>query len=223
MVRIIQIPILNTLVSTFIIPSWFSITTITSHRICMKGWDSQKPRRFRHIFLDAEGTIYVPRAGRSRWEFWANPSPEAAVDFFELDSGVKEALGTLRERADTMCIVSWNTKPILDAMLDKHGLRGFFDDVLLNGDKGRRIKSYLRKHGLRPEDSVMVGDTPVLDLYPVRREGIDAVLVDRDYNKFARAERIKGVGDLPGWLKSADLDMMLSQGGARNATLDEYT
>lgn len=188
----------------------------------MKGWE-RRPRRFRHIFLDAEGTLYVPRAGRSRWEFWADPSPEAAVNFFELDSGVKEALSTLRERADTMCIVSLNTKPILDAMLEKHGLRNYFDAVLLSRNKGQTIREYLRKHGLKREESVMVGDTPVLDLYPVKRHGIDAVLVDRDYNRFARAERIRGVGDLPGWLESADLDLMLNRDDARNATLDEFT
>ena len=188
----------------------------------MKGWDAPRPKRFRHLFLDAEGTLYVPKGRRSRWEFWADPSPEAALDFFELDAGVKEALRSLRSQVDTMCIVSRNTEPILKAVLGRYGLSELFDDILLNGDKGKKIARYLRERGLRKEESIMVGDMPTLDLYPVRRAGIDAVLVDRDYNRFAKAERIRGIGDLPVWLKMADLDYQMSRDIGRNATLDEY-
>lgn len=182
--------------------------------------DAQMNRRFRHVFLDAEGTLYVPPRGRTTWEFWADPSAELARDFFELDEGVAEALASIRGRADTLCIASRNTKPILDALLDDFGIRDFFDDILLNGNKGKQIASYLYQRGFDRRDAVMVGDTPVLDLYPVRKAGIEAILVDRPYNRWADAERIRGVGELPSWLRIADLAEV--RPGSRNSTLDDF-
>ncbi len=180
------------------------------------------PRRFRHIFLDAEGTLYVPKGRRSQWEFWADPSPQAALDFFELDKGANEALLQLRGRVDTLCLVSRNTRPILSAILAKYGLEDRFDDVLLNGDKGKKIEQYLAERGLRKQDSVMVGDMPDLDLYPVRRAGIEAVLVDRWYNRSARAERIGGLSELPAWLRVADIAEGMVRRRVRIASLDEF-
>lgn len=184
--------------------------------------DAHKPRKFRHVFLDAEGTLYVPKNGKSRWEFWANPSPEAAVDFFEIDRGVKESLQKLRSQVDTLCLVSKNPENILWALLDKFGIRDMFDDIMLNGDKGKQIAQYLSIRGLRRDESVMVGDMPSLDLYPVRRMGIEAVLVDRVYNSWAKAPRIRGVSDLPCWLRIADLAEEMGHHRAYTASLDDF-
>ena len=188
----------------------------------MEQGDGCKPRKFKHIFLDAEGTLYVPKGGRSRWVFWADPTPEAALEFFELDDGVYEALHQLRSQADTICLVSRNTEDILSVLLKKFGIGDFFDKIMLNGDKGKQIERYLRQNGLKKGESLMVGDMPSLDLYPVKRVGIEAVLVDREYNTWAKAERIKGLSDLPSWLKIADLVDDMERNRCRNATLDEF-
>jgi FMN phosphatase YigB (HAD superfamily) len=188
----------------------------------MNQRDAHQVRRFKHVFLDAEGTLYVPRRGRSRWEFWANPSPEAALEFFELDKGVKEALEELRERVDTLCVVSKNPAEILDALLVRFGIRHLFDEIMLNDNKGKLIASYLYRKGLRREDSVMVGDMPTLDLFPVRKLGIEAVLVDRSYNGWAKAERIRGVFELPSWLKIADLAEQMHLNRPFVASLDDF-
>jgi phosphoglycolate phosphatase-like HAD superfamily hydrolase len=188
----------------------------------MNERSKDRPRRYRHIFLDAEGTLYVPKNGRSRWYFWARPTPEDAVEFFELDRGVIQALERLRSDADTLCLVSLNTEPVLNAVLDHFGLRRFFDAIMVNGDKGKRISRFLNERGLNKEDSLMVGDTPSLDLYPVQKAGINAILVDRDYNRNVRAERIKGIFELPAWLRLADIVEDIANEKARIATLDEY-
>jgi len=182
--------------------------------------DAHMSRRFKHVFLDAEGTLYIPRGGKSTWEFWADPSPRHAREFFELDEGVAEALSSLRCRVDSLCIASRNTKPILDALLDDFGIRDFFDEVLLNGNKGKQISKYLAERGYDRKDAVMVGDTPVLDLYPVRKAGVEAILVDRPYNRMVDAERIKGVRELPSWLRIADLAEHRTE--SRNSTLDDF-
>lgn len=184
--------------------------------------DQEKSHRFKHVFLDAEGTLYVPKKGKMAWEFWTNPSPEAALDFFELDVGVREALEALRRQVDTLCIVSRNPEDVLFTLLDRFGIRSYFDEVMLNGDKGAHILEFLYKRGLSRRDALMVGDLPRLDLYPARRAGVEAIIIDRFYNQGVDAERIKGVRELPAWLKIADLAE--DEGSARPyvASLDDF-
>lgn len=181
-----------------------------------------KQRRFKHVFLDAEGTLYVPRQGRSRWEFWTDPSPELALEFFELDEGVVEALARVRARSDTLCVVSRNSSEILYALLDKFGIRGYFDEVLLNGNKGRNISKFLSRRGLSKDEAVMVGDMPRLDVFPVKEHGIEAILVDRVYNRYADAERIAGLKDLPAWLRLADVAEGLGKRTVRMSRLEDF-
>ncbi len=178
--------------------------------------------KFRHVFLDAEGTLYVPRHGRSRWEFWADPSPELALEFFELDEGVKEALDALRGEVDTLCLASRNTDDILSALLDKFGIREYFDAILLNGDKGKNIVRYLSERGLDRDEAVMVGDMPRLDIFPVKSKGVEAVLVDRVYNRGVDAERISGVKDLPAWLRIAGYAESFGKKRARLSKLEDF-
>lgn len=183
---------------------------------------SGKHRRFKHVFLDAEGTLYVPKNGRSRWEFWMDPTPELALEFFELDEGAMEALVWLRARSETLCLASRNSPEILYALLDKFGIRGFFDCILLNGNKGRNISRYLSRRGLSKDEAVMVGDMPRLDLFPVKEHGIEAILVDRVYNRYADAERIAGLKDLPAWLRVADVAEGMGKKVVRTPRLEEF-
>jgi phosphoglycolate phosphatase-like HAD superfamily hydrolase len=204
------------------IPYLHPFTIAGALRLTMEGGVSPPARRFKHIFLDAEGTLYVPKDGRSRWAFWSRPSPAEAVEFFKLDDGVVDALERLRSEAETVCVVSLNSEPVLDAILDHFDIRRFFDDVMVNGDKGKRISQYLERNCLDKSDAVMVGDTPSLDLYPVLRAGIHSLLVDRVYNRWARAERIRGLSELPTWLRMADIAESMVSNRARIATLDEF-
>ncbi len=184
--------------------------------------ETRMSHKFKHVFLDAEGTLYVPKHGRSRWEFWADPSPERAVEFFELDEGVYDALVKIRMRVETLCLVSLNHSDVLEALLDEFGIRHLFDAVLLNGDKGQRIADYLDRRGFSRNEAVMVGDMPGLDLYPVRAVGIESILVNRGYNRTARAERISGVAELPAWLRVADLAEGFVVQRFKVATLDDF-
>ena len=188
----------------------------------MKQMDGQKPKKFRHLFLDAEGTLYIPKNGRPHWEFWADPTPEAAVEFYELDKGVKETLESLKDQMDSICLVSHNPESILMAVLEKFGIRHLFDEVMINGDKGKQIVEYLIRNGYRRENALMIGDTPKLDLFPVRRMGIESILVDRSYNFWADAERIKSLADLPTWLKIAEIAEEIGNVRPYVASLDDF-
>ncbi len=186
------------------------------------GAENRPPKKYKHVFLDAEGTIYVPRKGHTQYEFWAGEhTPEEALGFFELDAGAAEAIREIKGEAETLCLVSLNPKPVLDALLQKFGIREFFDEIMINDDKGRLIKDYLRRNNMRPDQAIMVGDMPRVDLYPVKRVGVDSILVDRYYNQGIPAERIRGLSELPAWLRIADLVESMSP-SARVKPLDEF-
>jgi FMN phosphatase YigB (HAD superfamily) len=172
----------------------------------LMGTETKPTKKFRHVFLDAEGTIYVPRKGHTQYEFWAGEhTPEKAMEIFELDEGAAEAIRELRREVDTLCLVSLNPQPVLDALLQKFGIKDAFDEIMLNGNKGQLIREYLRKHNLRTDQAIMVGDMPRIDLYPVKSVGIESLLIDRYYNQGVAAERIHGLAELPMWLRIADL------------------
>jgi len=82
--------------------------------------------------------LYVPKNAKPHWSSGLTPSPDAAVEFYELDKGVLETLEALRGQMDSICLVSHNPEPILSALLEKFNIRHFFDENLLNGDKGSR-------------------------------------------------------------------------------------
>jgi len=174
------------------------------------------------MFFDAEGTLYVPRGRAKAWEFWSNPSPELAVEFFRLDHGVRESLEHLRSHAETMSVVSYNREDVLDELLQQNGIRDMFDEIMLNEDKGKLIRSFLSRRGLPRESALMVGDTPEMDIGPVKRAGIEAVLVDRPYNRRAVAERIRGLSELPAWLSRADSGENVVFHPPRISTLDQF-
>jgi|GEM_PF-1467040 len=179
-------------------------------------------KKFKHVFLDAEGTIYVPRKGHTQYEFWAgDATPEKALEIFELDAGAAEAIRELRKHAETLCVVSLNPAPVLEALLQQFGIRDAFDEVMLNGNKGHLIRDFLRKHNFRTDQAIMVGDMPKIDLWPVRKAGIECVLVDRYYNQGVSAERIRGISELPSWLRIADLAEEISP-PPRVKPLDEF-
>lgn len=152
----------------------------------------------RVVFFDAEGTLWVPRPGRTFADFWAEPTNARARHVFELAPDCLETLDALRAANVRLVVVSKHNEAILPGLLELFGLAGHFDDVLINGDKGHRIRDWLRAHRMTAGSAVMVGDRMDLDILPARREGVRALLVDMEYNQGERAERIDGLGQLVG-------------------------
>lgn len=160
-------------------------------------------RRLTHVFFDAEGTLWVPRPGRSFAEFWDDPDPARAVEIFEPTPHLAETLDALQRRGLRLVVVSLHDVHVLPRLLQGFGIADRFDDVLVNGHKGARILQWLADHGLGPENAVMVGDRPDLDIDPVEAFGVPAVLLDREYNRDADAVRIHDLRDLVGLLAFA--------------------
>jgi FMN phosphatase YigB (HAD superfamily) len=151
------------------------------------------------LFLDAEGTLYVPRPGRKPRDFWAQRphTVERALEVFQAEPGIRPVLARLRTLGCTLCVVSRHKRNLLLDILRALDLYDYFDRILVDEDKGLAIRTFLEVRGLSREAALMVGDTPWLDIDPPEAQGIRALLVERPYNRFRGYETLASLQDLP--------------------------
>jgi FMN phosphatase YigB (HAD superfamily) len=129
-------------------------------------------------------------------EFWQHPTRERAREIFQTAPGAHELLQTLRDQGVKRVVLSRHDERILPGLMEEFHLSRLFDDVLINGDKGERAMQWLKENGLSTADAVMIGDREDLDILPMQRVGIHAVLIDRPYNQQIAAPRVKSLQGL---------------------------
>lgn len=135
------------------------------------------------IFFDAEGTLWIPQAGRTLKEFWERPTREHARIVFQPAPGIHQALARLSAAGCRLVVLSRHDPQLLPSLLEEFKVAVFFEDVLVNGDKGERAALWLHKQGIAHGDALMVGDRQDLDIDPLKRVRIPALLVDRPDNQ----------------------------------------
>lgn len=149
-----------------------------------------------HIFFDAEGTLYVTNEGKDYNDFWnGEHTLERALEFFHLDEGMIEFLTYLKRSGYVLYVVSKHIDELLLGLLEYFGITDFFNEIMINGDKGQRINDYISRRNISPEECVMFGDHFDLDIDPVIRVGVDAILVSREYNRNVDAFRVDRIHD----------------------------
>ncbi|MFQ5910676.1 MAG: HAD family hydrolase [Thermoplasmata archaeon] len=155
---------------------------------------SEKPL---HIFFDAEGTLYHPRNGKTSRDFWSNGerTVKRAKEYFELDPEVPALLRALRNRGHRLHILSRNVKDVLRPLVSHFNIGPYFDSVAIEDNKAKYLVEFKHREGLEKEHIVMIGDTWSLDVRPVQRQGIRAILLDRE-GKSTVANRIGDLGDV---------------------------
>jgi putative hydrolase of the HAD superfamily len=121
---------------------------------------------------------------------------EDVAPVLERLSGVGLALG----------VVS-NFEEWLERLLHALGVARYFGVRVISGIEGvekpdpRIFRLALTRAGVRPEDSVYVGDNPVFDVEPAVALGMHAVLIDRrGRHPEATGTRITSMSELPGVL-----------------------
>lgn len=134
------------------------------------------------VFFDAEGTLYVSRKGKCLEDFWSHGelTLERAIDYFELNEGVKKTLEELLKKRMVIAVVSVHKDHLLPNLLEHFGISDFFEEIMINGDKGRLMSTFLWERGIRKEDALMVGDTYEIDIEPAIREGIRSLQMGED-------------------------------------------
>lgn len=103
---------------------------------------------------------------------------------FSAFEDARPALRSLRRRGvRAVCVSNWDAG--LPDVLDDTGLAPLLDGVVASAVVGSRkpepaiFEAGLRLAGCRPEEALVIGDTPAEDLEGARRAGIRAVLVQR--------------------------------------------
>ncbi len=131
----------------------------------------------------------------------------------EVLDGVRETIETLAARYRLMMITKGD---LLDqeAKLARSGLGDFFDSFEIVPRKDAKVYRYiLRRHGIDPEQFVMVGNSLKSDVLPVVEIGARAVFIpyetewfhervsdeELEGKEFARLEKMS---ELPEWLES---------------------
>jgi FMN phosphatase YigB (HAD superfamily) len=134
----------------------------------------------RVVFLDAEGTLYIPKKGRTFDDFWegGEHTLERAMENFELNDGVKETLNELLKMGHELVVVSLHKEELLEDLLIQLGIRKFFAEVLVNGDKGVEMSKYLEEMNIPKENALIVGDKYDIDIEPAKRVGIRGLLLN---------------------------------------------
>ncbi|MFI5142445.1 MAG: HAD-IA family hydrolase [Thermoanaerobaculales bacterium] len=119
---------------------------------------------------------------------------------------VPEVLDHLRSRGLALAVVSnWDSR--LPALLDRLGLAGFFDTVLVSALEGVEKPAAGIFHraaarlGVTAADCLHVGDSPLDDYRGAESAGMRAVLVDRHgafHNGYLRVRDLRGLDDILG-------------------------
>jgi len=140
--------------------------------------------------------------------------------------------GTLRrlKRSYRLGIVSNSLAPNTVSDLKVSGILDFFDAIVISSDFGKRkphpaiFMSALDRLGMKPGETVFVGDNPYEDIFGAKEVGMGAVLMTHPMVERARAHRtisplqhvevcvepdacIRGLGELTGVLNGWNLRM----------------
>ena len=156
------------------------------------------------IFFDADGTVWYPKKTKYQkhpvWVYKKYPDIHRAKRELTLVPGVTKTLQLLKEKQIKIVILSTNphspekaNKRV--AVLLKHlGISHFFDEVHAtrpyHDSKGEYIIEILKKYQIAKRHALMVGDSYVWDYKPAHERGIDAVLINHNYEQ-SRAGKVK--------------------------------
>jgi putative hydrolase of the HAD superfamily len=122
---------------------------------------------------------------------------------YALFDDVRPVLHTLREAGIRLGVVS-NFEEWLEGLLERLGVRSFFDVRVISGVEGlekpdpRIFRLAMERAGVEPAASVYVGDNPEFDVDPALALGMFPILIDRrDRHPEVAVPRIATLADLP--------------------------
>ena len=132
---------------------------------------------------------------------------QAKMDLVLFDD-VMPALDALKKRGLQLGLIS-NIEQNMTATLDKLGLAAKLDIIVTSQDAGFTkpnpgIFQYaLKKSGVKPDESVYVGDQYQVDMVGAKGAGMKGILLDRDdyYQEKIECPRLKTLGDIVEFLR----------------------
>ena len=148
------------------------------------------------IFFDGDGTLWYPKMTKRRekphWIYFdkkvKNPTKLLTVTPTTIST-----LTRLKKMGVILAVLSTHPRVLLDSSAVINGklkhlkLGHFFDEVHATKEyfssKGKFMVKILRKYGIPKSHALMVGDKYDWDYKPAQNNGIDALLMESDYEK----------------------------------------
>lgn len=156
------------------------------------------------IFFDADGTLYYN--ANHPVETWNNSKTHnEAISRFKKSPTVNKTLEKLKTLGIRLIILSTSPKEELKdwkvtERLEYFKLIDYFDEIHITEEyvesKGEFIAKILNKLKIKSQDALMVGDSYKWDCEPAEKNGIKALLVNRNYNKNEPGTRIEKLNEI---------------------------
>lgn len=160
------------------------------------------------VFFDGDGTLWYPRGTKytkGPWWIYKLPlSEKKKNEYLIMTPTTLKTIKKLKEKDILTVIISTHPHPpkeadaVLNQKIKHFKLEGLFDEILATRDKGlykhkgRAILKILKKRNIPKSKALMVGDSWRWDYKPARDVGVDALLIESNYQKEHRvAKRIK--------------------------------
>jgi putative hydrolase of the HAD superfamily len=131
---------------------------------------------------------------------------EEFMNFVRIDENAKSALKKLHGKYKLGIVSNFAIPECVLKLLDKHGLAGFFDAVVVSGAVNRRkpspeiFKKALEELGVDAEEAVFVGDTVDADIQGAKSLGMKTIFIERRTQKEIEQacpdQTIKNLGEL---------------------------
>lgn len=131
---------------------------------------------------------------------------EGFMTYVRIDEAAKGVLTRLRGRFRLGIVSNFAIPECVLKLLEKEGLTGFFDVVVVSGAVNRRkpspeiFKKALDALGVEASETVFVGDTVDADVEGAKNVGMKTVFIERRVQKEAEAacpdQTIKSLGEL---------------------------
>jgi HAD superfamily hydrolase (TIGR01509 family) len=131
---------------------------------------------------------------------------ERFMTYVRIDEHAQGVLRTLHGRYRLGIVSNYAIPECVEKLLKRHGLDKFFDVVVVSGAVNRRkphpeiYQKALQKLGVKPEETVFVGDTVDADVQGAKTAGMKTVYIERHLQKDAEIacpdQTIKNLSDL---------------------------
>lgn len=106
--------------------------------------------------------------------------------FLRLYDGVEELLGELRRRGRKIYLLSNAQSDFTRPEIEMLGLTHYFDGIVLSSEQGCKkpspvfFRRLLERYGLKPSESIMIGNDETADIAGARSVGMDTLYIHTD-------------------------------------------
>ncbi len=210
--------------------AFYSPSLKRAHRFLVKNGVNVLFRVFREAYVKARETLYLeadPKLEEPHFNFRisnaldslgffdvkseiisgaTNAFCEGFIEYVRMDEHAKKVLEELYVEYKLGIVSNFAIPECIDKLMEKHGLKPFFDVVMVSGAINKRkpspeiFQKALEILGVSAENAVFVGDTIDTDIMGAKAAGMKAIFIERrpqkEIEQACPNHTIKSLGEL---------------------------